>query len=105
MSNDEVIFPDDSKKVFRPVGLWGEQWVYSFPNGYGASVVSFFRDGPGKDPYELGVLHEGLLCYDTPLTDDVIGNLTREEVQGLLEKIAALPAVGNQEKQKEKDHG
>jgi hypothetical protein len=31
------------------------------------------------------------LCYDTPITNDVIGWLTWEEVQALLARIDALP--------------
>lgn len=38
--------------------------------------------------YELGGVDD--LCYDTPLTDDVIGNLTNDEVLELLEKIKNL---------------
>lgn len=32
------------------------------------------------------------LCYDTPITDDVIGHLKKDEVQPLLDRIAALPS-------------
>lgn len=41
-------------------------------------------------PYELAVLKHGRLCYDTPITDDVIGYLTSNEVYELLDRIEQL---------------
>ena len=68
-----------------------EQKVHEFNNGYGASVVR----GPGtygyeEGLYELAVLKDGRLTYDTPITNDVIGYLTEEEVDEYLEKIKEL---------------
>lgn len=63
---------------------------YAFPNGYGASVVhhSFCYGG-----YELAVIagDTGVLCYDTPVTDDVVGYLDDEKCARLLAQIMALP--------------
>lgn len=39
---------------------------------------------------ELAVLKHGELCYDTPITDDVIGYLTSDEVYELLDRIEQL---------------
>ena len=36
------------------------------------------------------VLRHGELCYDTPITDDVIGYLTSDEVFNLLDRIEQL---------------
>lgn len=69
----------------------GEQWIFSFSNGYGASVITggiaYCNEG---QPYELAVLKHGELCYDTPITDDVIGYLTSDEVFDLLDRIEQL---------------
>lgn len=68
----------------------GSQWKFSFPNGFGASVID---DGYGADEglYELAVLGPGgHLTYDTPITDDVLGYLTEEQVTETLAKIEAL---------------
>jgi len=64
-----------------------------FPNGYSASVIigEYSYGGP-EGLYELGVLHGGGLCYDTPITDDVIGHLSEDEVTRHLNMIAELPA-------------
>ena len=70
----------------------GYQLVYKFDNGYGASVVKHnFSYGGKKGLYELAVLDkEGDLCYDTPITEDVVGHLTMGEVDKLLVEISHL---------------
>ena len=70
----------------------GYQLVYKFDNGYGASVVKHnFSYGGRKGLYELAVLDkDGGLCYDTPITEDVIGHLTMGEVDKILVEISYL---------------
>ena len=71
----------------------GPQKIYRFDNGYGASVIeSHMSYGT-----ELAVLHfnsednyDFTLVYDTPITDDVLGHLTEEELEETLEKISLL---------------
>lgn len=63
------------------------QTKYSFPNGYGASVIS----GEGIRQFEVAVLEaDGSLCYDTEITDDVIAGLSVEGVYKVLDKISHL---------------
>ena len=63
-----------------------------FPNGYTASVIiGPYSYGGDEGLYELAVMHGGELCYLTPVTDDVVGHLTPEQVTELLAKIEALP--------------
>jgi hypothetical protein len=63
------------------------QTKYSFPNGYGASVIS----GEGIRQFEVAVLEaDGSLCYDTQITDDVIAGLDVEGVYKILDKISHL---------------
>ena len=70
----------------------GTRDVYKFGNGYGASVISHrFSYGGDAGLYELAVLDpNGDLTYETPITDDVIGWLTEDDVQACLAVIAAL---------------
>ncbi len=70
----------------------GYQLLYKFDNGYGASVVKHdFSYGGRKGLYELAVLNtDGDLCYDTPITSDVIGHLTMTEAEEVLVKISHL---------------
>ena len=65
-----------------------------FDNGYGISVIRNLGSyGGGSGLYEIAVLDEDdNLCYDTPITDDVIGWLSEEAVTGVMEKIQALDA-------------
>lgn len=69
----------------------GYQARHDFPNGYGVSVI--FGGGAFSElgkPYELAVMKDGALCYDTEITDDVLGCLTESEVSELLERIEGL---------------
>ena len=62
------------------------QTKYSFPNGYGASVIS----GEGIRQFEVAVLDGEELCYTTEITDDVIAGLSVEGVYKILDKIKNL---------------
>ena len=69
----------------------GVQKVYQFPNGYGASVIKHKGSyGYKKGLWELAVLNEGELCYDTDISNDVIGHLNDPEVDNILGQIARL---------------
>ena len=70
----------------------GEQYIYKFPNGYGASVIrSRMSYGGSAGLFELAVLDgKGHLTYDTPVTDDVIGHLGCVELGEILDQIEAL---------------
>jgi hypothetical protein len=72
---------------------------YMFNNGYGASVVCHsYSYGGNRGLFELAVLDkDGELTYDTPITDDVIGHLTQEDVDVLLGKIKNLSSPSEQQ--------
>lgn len=63
-----------------------------FDNGYGASVVKTpYTYGGDKDLYELAVTDSNDdLTYSTPVTNDVEGHLTEEDVTKLLIQIQNL---------------
>ena len=66
--------------------------TWHFPNGYGASVIKHDYSYGGSDGlWEGAVLHHDMLCYDTPITDDVIGYMNCFEVDKFLNTIEALP--------------
>lgn len=73
----------------------GTQTLVFFSNGYGASVVKHkFSYGAEEGLFEIAVLKGDKgkwdLCYDTEITNDVLGYLTNEDVAETLEKIRNL---------------
>ena len=72
--------------------LGGEMLAFVFPNGYGASVIRhLYSYGGPEGKWEVGVVKDGALTYETPVTDDVIGHLEWAEVEGILAQVEALP--------------
>ena len=77
-----------------------EQWpdmggIYcriQFENGYGASIVKHPYSYGGKDGlYEIAVIDsEGQITYDTPITNDVIGYLSEDDVEKYVNDIKDL---------------
>ena len=70
----------------------GKQARMTFENGYGVSVVSHTYSYGGKNGlFEIGVLDkDGSLTYDTPVTNDVIGYLTEEDVTDVMKQVQEL---------------
>lgn len=73
----------------------GVQYLFRFPNDYGASIIKHFGSyGSSEDLWELAVIYfegeEWGLTYDTEITGDVVGNLTDQDVLELLRRIQAL---------------
>ena len=76
---------------FQSLPYGGVQARHIFNNGYGVSVVRSPMSYGGSDGlYELAVLKGTKLCYDTPITDDVLGYLTEEHVTNLLSQVESL---------------
>ena len=84
-------------KLTRPSN-GGTQKIYRFDNNRGSSVVQHdFSYGGKLGLWELAVLKftgpgidDRQLDYSTPITTDVLGHLTEEEVETVLSEIEAL---------------
>lgn len=82
--------------IFRKVReMGGIHYVFRFPNNYGASVIKFKGSyGYINNLWELAVIYfdgdEYELSYSTPITNNVLCNLTDEAVVDALEKISQL---------------
>lgn len=64
----------------------------NFPNGYAASVVSSqYSYGGSKGLFEVAVMYNNEIVYDTPVTSDVIGFLDFQGVADTLKQIEQLP--------------
>ncbi|MHA1868702.1 MAG: hypothetical protein ACTSXD_11715 [Candidatus Heimdallarchaeaceae archaeon] len=79
----------------------GIQKIWRFKNNFGASAVRFSLGtyggsyGAEKGLWELAVIHfiddeRFEIKYDTGITEDVIGYLTKKEVENYLKKIKKL---------------
>lgn len=73
----------------------GVQTIVFFENNYGASIVkNRFSYGNNEGLFEIAVLKGNMefwdICYDTPITDDVLGYQTSEDINNVLEKISKL---------------
>ena len=74
----------------------GVQAIVKFENNYGASVVRHMGSYGNKDGlYELAVIEydesgDWDICYDTPITNDVLGYLTEDNVTTHLKQIEQL---------------
>lgn len=72
----------------------GKQAYLEFPNKYGVSVITGFGSYSNVDyPYELAILLDGYLCYDTPITSDVLGYLTSEDVTKIMKQVQELDPI------------
>jgi len=63
----------------------------SFENNYGVSVLFgtlFYSNG--VDTYEVAILKDGEITYDTDITDDVLGHLSEDEVTEVMKKVQEL---------------
>jgi hypothetical protein len=66
--------------------------TFSFPNGYGCSVIR----GPGsygnaQGLYEMAILDANdNICYTTGITSDVLGYLTEDDVSYYMKEISKL---------------
>jgi hypothetical protein len=82
----------ESHPYFKDDGI---QAVHFFSNGYGVSVVRFpgsygFQD----DLYEVAILQgtpdKYELCYDTFITEDVLGHQDETDINNILKEVQTL---------------
>lgn len=87
---DTIVFKELNFQP-HPMGI-GDQCIVQYPNGYGASIVKGEYTYGGKDGlYELAVFgKDGQISYDTPITDDVLGYLSEQDVEKTLTDIKNL---------------
>jgi hypothetical protein len=74
------------------------QALMFFKNGYGISVVGGYGlYGDGKTTFEAAVMRgtrKGCsICYDTYITDDVLGYLSKDDITKTMEQIQRLPSI------------
>ena len=80
-----------------PAHYEGVQAIIKFDNGYGASIVRHkFSYGNEEGLYELAVLDsDDAIAYHTPVTEDVLGYLSKDDVTDALRQIQELSPDNN----------
>ena len=72
---------------FIPHPLGGKWAILTLDNGYGISVVN----GPlfycNETSFEVAILKNEQITYDTPLTNDVLGYQTQEDINNILKEL------------------
>ena len=66
--------------------------VETFDNNYGVSVLfgsCFYSNG--IDTYEVAILFDGDIAYNTGITSDVCGHLSEDEVTEIMSMVQSLP--------------
>jgi len=71
-----------------------KQWKLYFPNNYGLSLIQGRYTNSDENTVEVAVLHKyggaWHLDYDTPLTNDVLGYVTKEQLIELISEVQKL---------------
>ena len=70
----------------------GIQYIAEYKNGYQASILNYGFGGE-HNLYEVAVLVDGEICYDTPVTEDVLGYVSEEEVVKICSRIRNLKTI------------
>lgn len=87
-------------KTFRDLQI-ELKWAYErarmdFANGFGISVIRGDRSRGGAEGFwEVAVMKGGRINYDTPITDDVIGWCTEEDVTNIMKQVQKLSPQEN----------
>jgi hypothetical protein len=80
--------------IFKPNPMGADFGIVSrtkLDNGYEVSVVqSPHSYGGDIGLYELAIFKDGEICYDTPITNDVLGYLRPEDVMDVIAKLEKL---------------
>lgn len=91
MTFNDLKFEDDEDGM-------GEYAYHIFGNHYGVSIVRGpYTYGGKQGLYELAVLHMApgdeysQLVYDTPITNDVMGHLTPDDITKIMKQVEELP--------------
>ena len=79
-------------ETFEQKNLFGGlQYTAYFKNGYGIDIVKHNGSyGREDNKWEIAVMKDGECNYDTPITNDVIGWLTSEEVMHYAMRVKML---------------
>ncbi len=92
LEKDKIDTIMSNAKNFEKGNRFGGLYYYAeFENGYGIDIIKHNGSyGSDEDLFEIAVMKDGDVCYDTSITDDVVGWLTSEEVMSYVFKVKEL---------------
>jgi hypothetical protein len=61
-----------------------------FDNGFYVSIINGLYSIGDVDQYEIAIMDKNGVCYDTTLTDDVVGGLDKQGVEKWLRSVSLL---------------
>ena len=107
MSANNVMKKENKKEMkefkdleFTKTDMGNVQASLMVENNYGISVIMGpYTKGGLEGKFEIAILKMppgkdfSVIAYDTPLADDVIGYLTKEQVSEYIAKIEELPIL------------
>ena len=85
-----MTFEDLKFEEHKNYPLMDKQSIVEFKNGFGLSIVNGKHADCSHDSYEVAILKNGSLCYDSGITEDVLGYQTKEDINNLLEQVSNL---------------
>ena len=84
-------FKDLEFKIHPNHPLFDTQAEMHFENGYGVSVITGKSAYSNSiNTYEVAILFEGQITYNTHITDDVIGYQDEDDVNDIMKKVQEL---------------
>ena len=83
---NDLIFTTEE---FRGLGKKSRSHL-NFENNYGVSVINGFGAYCDSNTFELAVLYNDDLCYNTELTDDVLTYQTIADINKVMEYLQKL---------------
>ena len=70
--------------------IGGIRGVIEFENNYGISVIKGKHCYQDEGTYEVGILFEGSLTYDTDITSDVLSYQSIDDIDDIINKLQKL---------------
>lgn len=78
---------DDLKFYSHPNNRGGKIAQCRFPNDYGLSVINGEGAYCTADTFDVTILHDGGITYNTPLTNDVLSSQSKEDINLLIKEV------------------
>lgn len=83
-------FEDLEFKEHEVARFFSSQAVMCFENNYGVSVINGAGAYCGKDTFEVAILFDNEITYNSGITSDVLTHQSKEEICLIMKKVQEL---------------